>query len=124
MTTEIERKFLVKELPKNISKGKKIYQGYLSKDKNRIVRVRIVGQKGFLTIKGVTEGISRIEYEYTIPVEEAQHMLDKLCLPTAIEKIRYDSWYKDKLWEIDVFQGDNSGLIVAEIELTNEKRDF
>ena len=118
---EIERKFLVKDTiwkPKN--DGLCIRQGYLSVDKERTVRVRIKGEKGYLTVKGITRGISRVELEYEIPVSDAVQMLEGLCLRPLVEKTRYVEEYKGQLWEIDVFQGDNQGLVVAEAELSAE----
>lgn len=118
---EIERKFLVKDTiwkPKN--DGLCIRQGYLSVDKERTVRVRIKGEKGYLTVKGITRGISRVELEYEIPVSDAVQMLEGLCLRPLVEKTRYVEEYKGQLWEIDVFQGDNQGLVVAEAELFAE----
>lgn len=118
MAIEIERKFLVHgdEWRKD-AVGTAYRQGYLTVDPERTVRVRIAGDKGFLTIKGKTEGISRSEFEYSIPFAEATHLLDSLCLRPLIEKVRYCVNYADRLWEIDEFAGDNSGLILAEVEL-------
>ncbi|MFV0592471.1 MAG: CYTH domain-containing protein [Draconibacterium sp.] len=117
---EIERKFLVdksKWIP--AVKGEKILQGYLSTDKERVVRVRTKGEKAFLTIKGKMEGITRSEFEYEIPVDEALLLL-KMCLNHPIEKTRYKELHQGKWWEIDVFEGDNKGLVLAEIELQQE----
>ncbi|MCY1722184.1 CYTH domain-containing protein [Prolixibacteraceae bacterium Z1-6] len=117
---EIERKYLVdveKWQPTN--EGLKIIQGYLSVDKERVVRVRIKGEKAFLTIKGNQQGITRTELEYEIPVNEAQTMLE-MCLDYPIEKTRYTQQVAGLLWEIDVFDGANSGLYLAEVELENE----
>jgi adenylate cyclase len=125
MGTEIERKFLVKKdvwLPKN--KGDLYRQGYLSSAKERIVRLRVAGDKGFLTVKGLTEGFSRLEFEYEIPKEDADQMLDRLCERPLIEKIRYREEYQGLNWEIDVFEGDNEGLIMAEVELESETQEF
>jgi CYTH domain-containing protein len=125
MGTEIERKFLVIKdmwLPK--SKGHCYRQGYLSSAKERIVRLRVAGNKGFLTIKGLTEGFSRIEFEYEIPKEDADQMLDRLCERPLIEKIRYREDHEGIIWEIDVFEGDNKGLIMAEVELESETQQF
>lgn len=84
------------------------------------MRVRIAGSKAYLTIKGAVTGIVRHEYEYSVPLNEANEMLDKLCRPPLIEKTRYEIEYGGKTWEVDVFSGDNEGLVVAEIELESE----
>ncbi|MDX1284398.1 MAG: CYTH domain-containing protein [Draconibacterium sp.] len=119
---EIERKFLVnkeKWIPK--TQGTKIVQGYLSVDKERIVRVRIKGDKAFLTLKGKPKGISCTELEYGIPVNEAQVLFD-MCLDNPIEKIRYVEKIGELSWEIDFFEGVNSGLVLAEVELETENQ--
>lgn len=119
---EIERKYLVdinKWKPTN--KGVKIIQGYLSVDKDRVVRVRIKGEKAFLTIKGNQKGIVRTELEYEIPENEAKVML-KMCLDYPVEKTRYLETVGGLLWEIDIFEGLNSGLFLAEVELENENQ--
>uniref|UniRef100_UPI003216E372 CYTH domain-containing protein n=1 Tax=uncultured Draconibacterium sp. TaxID=1573823 RepID=UPI003216E372 len=119
---EIERKFLIdieKWQPK--SEGVKIIQGYLSVDKERVVRVRIQGDKAFLTIKGNQKGITRTEIEYDIPVDDAK-VLFKMCLDYPIEKTRYLEKTGNLLWEIDVFEGINSGLFLAEVELESENQ--
>lgn len=125
MALEIERKFLVRDtgiidtLP-----GERLTQGYLSHDKNATVRVRIAGDNAWLTIKGKTEGATRSEFEYAIPVEEAATMLNELCGKGVIDKTRYRLPQGKLCWEIDVFHGDNDGLTVAEIELPSEDTDF
>ena len=117
---EIERKFLVNRAKwKPQSQGEKIVQGYLSTDKERVVRVRIKGTKAYLTIKGSSEGIKRQEFEYEIPVDDALKMLI-LCKEFPVEKTRYTEVHLGKIWEIDVFTNYNEGLILAEIELQNE----
>ncbi|HPJ66850.1 MAG TPA: CYTH domain-containing protein [Desulfobacteraceae bacterium] len=122
MNMEIERKFLVEGDSWRItSKGLFYRQGYLSLIKERIVRVRTVGQKGFLTIKGPARGISRLEYEYEIPLEEAEGMLEHLCERPIIEKYRHRIEYDGIIWEVDEFLGENAGLILAEVELEDEK---
>ena len=121
MAKEIERKFLIKRglwQPQN--QGLEIRQGYLSLDPERTVRVRTKGAKGYLTIKGKNQGISRTELEYEIPYEEACQMLEELCLRPLVEKTRYLEQYGQQLWEIDIFAGDNEGLAVAEAELPSE----
>ncbi|OIR06655.1 inorganic triphosphatase [mine drainage metagenome] len=121
MANEIERKFLVKNTDwKHHTSGELFRQGYLNIDSERTVRVRIVGEKGFLTIKGKTKNITRAEYEYEIPVADASNMLDTLCFGPQIQKIRYRVSFAGQTWEVDEFLGDNTGLIVAEIELDSE----
>ena len=125
MGKEIERKFLVKKeewRPKD--KGKLCRQGYLSTAKERIVRVRVKGDKGFLTIKGLTEGLSRLEFEYGIPVKDANEMLDTLCERPLIEKTRYREEHEGIIWEIDEFLGENEGLVMAEVELDSVNQQF
>ncbi|RIJ47533.1 CYTH domain-containing protein [Maribellus luteus] len=117
---EIERKFLVDNNKwKPSVAGEKIRQGYLSTDKERVVRVRTKGDKAFLTIKGKMQGITRTEFEYEIPVNDALALL-KMCLNYPIEKTRYKELHFGKWWEIDVFEGENEGLLLAEIELQHE----
>ena len=121
MATEIERKFLIKPNAwKPQTAGTKIRQGYLSVIKERVVRVRTKGAKAFLTIKGVTKGISRMEFEYEISVEDADWLLTNLCEKPLIEKTRYNETYNGHTWEVDVFFGENDGLVVAEVELADE----
>lgn len=127
MNQEIERKFLVAD--KNADSWRNaIYsetrQGYLSIDKHRTVRVRTAGDAAYLTIKGITEGATRTEYEYPIPVAHAREMLDGLCLRPLIEKRRHRVGYGGFVWEVDEFYGDNAGLIVAEIELESAQQVF
>lgn len=118
MPTEIERKFLVKsEEWRNLATGIIYRQGYIATKKGTTVRVRLAGNLGYLTIKGTTKGISRAEYEYEIPAEDAQEMLNNLCEPPLIEKTRYKIAIDDLIWEVDEFVGENQGLIVAEVEL-------
>ncbi len=123
---EIERKFLVKESIHSLLpslKSKSIQQGYISDTQNAIVRVRTKGEKGFLTIKGSTKGITRTEFEYEIPLEEAKTLLSCFC-EFKIEKERYEFHFNSHTWEIDVFHGKLAGLIVAEIELKSEEEAF
>jgi adenylate cyclase len=118
MGQEIERKYLVRGTAwKALGKGTVTRQGYLSSMKERTVRVRIAGEKGFLTIKGVSKGITRTEFEYAIPVDEAAAMLAGLCERPLIEKTRYVVESGGYIWEIDEFHGENDGLIVVEVEL-------
>jgi len=122
MPTEIERKFLLKNnnWKPLVARSYILKQGYLSTQPERSVRVRIKGGKGILTIKGKTEGIARAEYEYEIPVVEANELL-QLCEKPIIEKTRYEVLQGDRTWEIDIFEGVNKGLSMAEIELKSEK---
>ena len=125
MGKEIERKFLVKEEEWHPRGGGDLYrQGYLSTVKERVVRVRVTGDKGFLTVKGMTEGFSRLEFEYEIPMKDARQMLDTLCERPLIEKNRYREEHEGMIWEIDVFLGDNKGLVLAEVELESETQQF
>ncbi|AGC67832.1 adenylate cyclase [Thermoclostridium stercorarium subsp. stercorarium DSM 8532] len=125
MGWETERKFLVKDLSfKKHTKGILIRQGYLSVNGDATVRVRVAGNRAYLTIKGKSEGISQPEFEYEIPVTDACEMLDNMCIKPVIEKYRYKIEYKGFVWEIDEFLKENEGLIVAEIELENENQDF
>ena len=125
MATEIERKFLVvSDAWRAGAQGKLYRQGYLSTHKERTVRVRIAGDKAFLTIKGLSVGASRAEYEYAIPVKDAAEMLDNLCEKPLIEKTRYKIEHGGFTWEIDEFDGVNKGLIVAEVELPSEDTVF
>ena len=125
MGVEIERKFLVQgEQWKKGARGVLYRQGYLSTEKERTVRVRRVEDMGLLTVKGISTGISRLEFEYEIPLADAEKMLADLCEQPIIEKYRYRLPYKGFVWEVDEFLGVNSGLVVAEIELAGEDQDF
>jgi CYTH domain-containing protein len=123
MTREIERKFLVKEGTWRNEKGTEYRQGYLNSAKERIVRVRTINDKGYLTIKGLTVGATRMEFEYEIPRRDAEAML-VICEKPLIEKTRYEVPAGGFVWEIDVFGGENQGLIVAEVELVSEDQAF
>ena len=124
MAIEIERKFLVvNDSWRSLGLGKVYKQGYIATADNiTTIRVRIIGEEAYLTIKSKTEGISRNEFEYPIPLEDAQMILESLCDRPLIEKIRYKINYDNLLWEIDEFQGENQGLIIAEVELENENQ--
>jgi len=125
MAKEIERKFLVNgDAWRELAKGVAYRQGYLSTVKERTVRVRTIDDKGFLTIKGITVGATRAEYEYEISADDANEMLDDLCHKPIIEKNRYKVPLGELTWEIDEFGGVNEGLIVAEVELTDEAQEF
>jgi adenylate cyclase len=119
MGTEIERKFLVKsDAWRSLGSGKPYRQGYVFKSAGVTVRVRIAGAQGYLTLKGKAENYARPEFEYEIPVGDAQEMLELWCHPRIVEKIRYRIPYGDLVWEVDEFQGFNQGLILAEVELS------
>ncbi len=125
MAKEIERKFLVRgEDWRAMARGTRYRQGYLSTVKERTVRVRTIDDKGFLTVKGVSVGATRSEYEYEIPGADAAEMLDDLCEKPIIEKNRYKISMGDVTWEVDEFLGVNDGLIVAEVELLSEDQSF
>ncbi len=126
MPTEIERKFLVNRTLWAMvqpDESATVRQGYLHSDNVKTIRVRTMGNKGFITIKGKTTGISRAEYEYGIPFDEATLMLDSFA-GNIIEKTRHYVQHEGKTWEVDEFGGDNAGLWVAEIELTSEDDVF
>ena len=126
MSREIERKFLVKgDFRPFVSKETRITQGYLSSVPERTVRVRVKGEKGFLTIKGIgnESGASRYEWEREIPVTEAQDLM-AICEPGVIDKTRYLVKVGDHTFEVDEFYGENEGLIVAEVELSSENEQF
>ncbi len=127
MAQEIERKFLVKNdsFKKDATKATRITQGYISSVPERTVRVRIKGDKGFITIKGIgnESGASRFEWEKEIPVDEVKDLL-KICEPGIIDKTRYLVPVGNHTFEVDEFYGDNEGLIIAEVELKDENEDF
>lgn len=102
----------------------KIRQGFLSSVKERVVRVRVTGERGMLTVKGPTHGFSKIEFEYAIPLADAQFLLNKLCERPLIEKDRYRVEQDGMVWEVDDFEGENRGLLLAEVELTEESQVF
>jgi adenylate cyclase len=117
---EIERKFLVRgDEWRKLAAGVRYRQGYLSTVKERTVRVRTVGDRGFLTIKGITIGASRHEFEYPIPLDDTNVLLG-MCEQPLVEKVRYTIPFGGLAWEIDEFEGVNQGLIVAECELASE----
>ena len=123
MATEIERKFLVVGDAWRVGDGTRICQGYLNRDKNRTVRVRVAGEQAYLTVKGATTGATRAEFEYGIPLADAEQMLS-LCEGPVIQKVRRLFLHDGFTWEIDEFFGDNAGLVVAEIELQSEDQLF
>jgi CYTH domain-containing protein len=123
MAIEIERKFLVKDDSwRGLGKGSHYRQGYLSTDPDRTVRVRKVAGEGYLTVKGRTVNATRAEYEYVIPSQDADAMLDELCARPLIEKTRYRIEYQGLVWEVDEFEGENAGLVIAEVELASENQ--
>ena len=121
MALEIERKYLV-DLKKlgTLENGTRIKQGYLSTNKDAVVRVRVKNDKAYLTIKGSNIGVTRLEFEYEIPLIEANEMLDKLCQKPVIDKTRYLIDFENHTWELDIFYGENEGLVVVEVELSSE----
>lgn len=125
MAMEIERKYLLSSTAQlNGLTGKEIRQGYIDVKDETTVRVRIKADKAFLTIKSKSSGSSRLEFEYEIPTGDAQQMIETLCRKPVIEKTRYKIDYAGKTWEVDVFYGDNKGLVLAEIELESEDEEF
>jgi adenylate cyclase len=122
--TEIERKFLVnsEKFPRTES-NVVMKQGYLSVDPERVVRVRIEGDQAWITIKGRMKGISRPEFEYQVPVGDAENLL-LLALNPPVEKIRHRIETEGTCWEVDEFLGTNRGLIIAEVELESESQEF
>ena len=126
MATEIERKFLVlnDDWRGIVRSDMKIIQAYLATNESSSTRIRIQNDKANINIKSATLGITRSEFEYAIPVVDAQSMIDDLCIKPVIEKTRYIVKYMHHTWEIDVFSGDNQGLIVAEIELSSPDEAF
>ncbi len=126
MAIELERKFLVKGEYKSRAFGKaRIVQGYISSDPSRTVRVRIADDKGFLTIKGKSDDlhIGRFEWERELPLREAEELLD-LCEPDVISKTRYFVREGDFTFEVDEFSGENSPLVIAEIELQSSDQQI
>jgi adenylate cyclase len=123
MVLEIERKFLVRndDWRRDADAGSQFRQGYLIGAKQASVRVRIEGDKAFLNIKSMTLGITRQEYQYSIPLAEAEEMLATLCEQPLVEKTRYCVRHAGHVWEIDIFTGANAGLVVAEVELNSEQ---
>lgn len=121
MAQEIERKFLVTDFSwRSQTTGTLYRQGYIPTQNQTTVRVRSAGEAGYITLKGPSSGISRLEFEYNIPLTDANSLLSQLCQPPLIEKWRYSLTVGDHLWVIDEFLGDNAGLVLAEVELTNE----
>lgn len=126
MATEIERKFIVTgDFSKDVFSSQRIVQGYICSQPGRTVRIRIRGEKGFLTIKGPSDekGLSRYEFEQEIPLADAEQLLG-LCEPGSIDKVRHLVRVGQHVWEVDVFYGANEGLVMAEIELAAENEPF
>lgn len=119
MGTEIERKFLVVGAAWKCARASRICQGYLNRDPKRTVRIRVDGEKAWITVKGITIGATRPEFEYRIPRKDADALLQS-CEQPLVEKTRYRRKYAGILWEIDEFHGANAGLILAEVELKSE----
>lgn len=123
MPVEIERKFLVSGDTWRQSPGVRIRQGYLTREKDRTVRVRVFGGEAALTVKGPAVGASRAEFEYKIPLADGEELL-KLCEGPFIEKIRRTLREGEVAWEVDEFLGENAGLVIAEVELQSEAQTF
>lgn len=122
MATEIERKYLVRDESwrEQVHRRIRYRQGYLANTGHCSVRVRIGGSEAHVNIKGSTVGASRLEFEYPVPLADAEDMLRELCRETIVEKTRYFVHHGAQEWEVDVFEGENAGLVVAEIELADE----
>jgi adenylate cyclase len=123
MGREIERKFLVDPSWRPTGPGVRVRQGYLCMDPQRVVRVRVAGRAGFLTIKGKGRGISRPEFEYRIPCRDAEQLL-RMSTGSIVSKRRFRVRHAGKVWEVDRFEGANRGLIIAEIELSHARESF
>jgi len=126
MATEIERKFLVRseDWRQRSDTGQRMRQGYMNGGGQASMRVRVQDDQAFLNIKSATLGVWRREYDYPIPLRDAEEILEHLCMRPLIEKTRYHVAHADHTWEVDVFEGDNAGLVVAEIELDSEDEAF
>ncbi len=127
MATEIERKFLLLDdswREEKITRKVRYRQGYMTHGEASSVRIRISNHDAYLNIKSATLGIKRQEFEYPIPESDAREMLDTLCHKPLIEKTRYYLNFQGHIWEVDVFEGDNRGLVVAEIEMSSEDEEF
>lgn len=126
MPTEIERKFLVQgdSWRSAVESESRMLQGYIATNQTATVRVRLAGDRAWLTIKGMMQGPSRSEYEYPIPPEDALAMLDELAVSSPISKVRYRVRHGAHVWDLDVFAGENAGLVMAEVELASEDETF
>jgi CYTH domain-containing protein len=123
MAIEIERKFLVVGKEWKQSPGQHYRQAYLNLDKKRTVRVRIADQQAFLCVKGMTRGALRQEFEYPIPVDDAEQLL-RWCDGAILQKMRHTVYHRGFQWKIDEFLGENEGLVIAEVELISEHQNF
>ena len=121
MAQEIERKFLVdfNKLPP-LPAGEAIKQAYIDTNSHTVVRVRLIGDEAFLTLKGANRGNVRSEFEYSVPVDDAKAIVAELCDGPSVEKTRYLLPHAGHIWELDIFEGDNQGLVVAEVEMATE----
>ncbi len=125
MAKEIERKFLVlSQAYRELGQGKAYHQGYLAENDRAVVRVRTIDRQGFLTVKSATLGLVREEFEFEIGYEEACEMLEKLCQKPTIKKRRYKVPHQGLVWEVDEFELENQGLVVAELELPSTDHAF
>jgi len=125
MAKEIERKFLIKSTEyRHLAEAVDYRQGYICRSAEKVVRIRLAGDKAYITIKGTATGYTRDEFEYEIPPDDARQMLDKLCEKPLIEKTRRVIELSDKTWVVDEFEGENKGLIVAEVELLFSDEPF
>lgn len=125
MGIEIERRFLViDDSWKEDATGTAYRQGYLAFQDDGVLRIRIAGETAFLTVKVLKDTMSALEYEYEIPVHDAHEMLTELCDRPPVEKVRYRIPYEGMIWEVDVFLGDNEGLLIAEVELDNKEQSI
>ncbi|WP_434631514.1 CYTH domain-containing protein [Chromobacterium sp. CV08] len=124
MAMEIERRFVVSgDGWRGLAPAVQYRQGYLSVEKERTVRVRVVGEQAWLTLKSHISNVSRHEFEYAIPLADAQTIMDAMC-PMVVDKLRHRIEYQGFVWEVDEFFGDNAGLVLAEIELPAEDTQF
>jgi adenylate cyclase len=126
MAVEIERKFLLssEKWRAVVTRSVEIIQGYIAESDTSSVRVRVADQCGSLNLKGLTLGITRKEYEYDLPLAEAREILAEFCAARVITKTRYHVEHEGHVWEIDEFSGENTGLVIAEIELSSESEVF
>jgi len=121
MAKEIERKFLIDlQLIGELPDGKLISQGFIGTNDKTVVRARIKGDESFLTLKGEVKGFTCSEFEYQIPVDDAKNIINELCSGGVVDKTRYEITHENHTWEIDIFHGQNEGLVVAEVEVQSE----
>jgi adenylate cyclase len=125
MAKEIERKFLIDlNALGTLDAGTVMKQGYIATADKTVVRIRVAGERAYLTLKGANKGLSRTEFEYEIPTDDAEAMIAELCNGPVVEKTRHLILHAGHTWEVDIFHGDNAGLVVAEIELSSETETF